>query len=136
MDYKELLKKAREKVPEKIKKTERFSIPAANSMVQGNTTIISNFIVIANYLNRKPEHLLKYILRELATPGEIKKTGAVIIRSKVPSFRINEKIQNYTKEYVICKECGKPDTQLSKEDKVSFVKCLACGARHPVREIK
>ncbi len=135
MNYQELLKKAREKAPQKKVEKERFEIPTVKSHIQGSTTILSNFIQIADYLNRKPEHLLKYILKELATPGELKKTGSVIIRSKVPSSRINEKIQAYTKEFVLCKECGKPDTELIKEDRITFLRCLACGARRPVKEL-
>ena len=38
------------------------------------------------------------------------------------------------KEFVICKECGKPDTELKKENRLNFINCLACGAKHPVRE--
>jgi translation initiation factor 2 subunit 2 len=51
----------------------------------------------------------------------------------VPSAKINQKVEQYVKEFVLCKECGKPDTELSKEDRMSFVKCLACGAKHSVR---
>ncbi len=136
MDYKELLKKAREAVPKKVVEKERFEIPAVKSHIQGNTTVIANFVQIADYIHRDPEHLLKYILRKLATPGEIKKTGSVIIRSKIPSSRINERIEEYVKEFVLCKECGKPDTKLIKEEKGTILRCLACGARRVVEEIK
>ncbi|MEK6812055.1 MAG: translation initiation factor IF-2 subunit beta, partial [Nanoarchaeota archaeon] len=36
-------------------------------------------------------------------------------------------------EFVLCKECKKPDTELLREDRVTFIHCLACGAKHPVR---
>jgi len=34
---------------------------------------------------------------------------------------------------VLCPECKKPDTQLKKEDRITTIKCSACGAKHPVR---
>ena len=100
--------------------------------IQGNRTVISNFHQIANVLRREVNHLLKFILKELATPGDMKK-NAVIIGAKVPASRINEKIQKYADEFVICKECKKPDTKLITEDGVVSMKCLVCGAKHPVR---
>ena len=135
MDYEKLLDKAKKDMPQKVEKSERFVVPPVKGHIQGNSTIISNFSQIASYLRRDPEHLLKYILRELATPGEIKK-GSILIRSKISSVRINEKIEKYVQEFVLCKECSKPDTQLLKQDKITFMKCLACGAHYPIREIK
>ena len=38
-----------------------------------------------------------------------------------------------SKEFVLCKECKKPDTELLKEDRLLFIHCLACGAKHSVR---
>lgn len=132
MDYKELLKKAKEELPDSSEETSRFEIPLIKGHIQGNRTILSNFDKIAATLMRDPEHLLKYILKELATPGEIKKKG-VIIGRKVSATMVNEKINSYAKEFVICKECGKPDTKLVREDRIMFVRCQACGARHPVK---
>jgi len=135
MDYKELLKKARECAPNLAIETERFEIPNVKSHVQGNTTIISNFSQIADYLHRDADHLLKYVLRKLATPGEIKKTGSAIIRSKVPSTRINERIKEYVKEFVVCGECRKHDSTLIKQENKTILKCLACGAQRFVEKI-
>jgi translation initiation factor 2 subunit 2 len=131
MDYEKLLKEAKKKLPKVSEKKERFDIPKIKGHIQGNRTVLSNFTQIAQYLGRNPEHVLKYILKELATPGEIKKTGT-IIGSKVSASRINEKIISYAEKYVLCKECGKPDTKLEKEHNIIYVKCMACGARKTV----
>ena len=130
--YEKLLEKARKELPESVLKIERFEIPKVRGHIQGNRTIISNFHQIASIMRRKPEHLLKFISKELAAPGELTKS-ALIIGAKVSAARVNEKIEQYTKTYVICPECKKPDTQLSKEGKVEVMKCLACGARQPVK---
>ena len=127
-----MLQKARKELPESVLKVERFEIPKVMGHIEGNKTVISNFHQIAGALRRQPEHLLKFILKELATPGEIKKQLLVLGR-KLSSAAINEKIQKYANEFVICPECKKPDTQLSKEDKITFIKCQACGAKHTVR---
>ena len=120
-EYEKMLDSAYKDLPELDKKQERFEIPKVRGHIQGNRTIISNFYQIATTLRRPPEHLLKFILKELATPGELKKQG-VIIGSKVPASRINEKIEKYVEFFVLCKECGKPDTKLSKEAGFLFLK--------------
>jgi translation initiation factor 2 subunit 2 len=128
--YENLLKEAKKNLPKLSEKRERFEIPNIKGHIQGNKTILSNFTQIAQYLGRKPEHMLKFVLKELATPGEIKKTGT-IIGSKLPASRINDKIRAYAEKYVLCKECKKPDTKLEKENGIIYIKCMACGAKKP-----
>ena len=71
-------------------------------------------------------------MRELATSGQIE-GGRLVLNIKVPSTKIKQKIDEYVKEFVLCKECKKPDTELLKEDRLLFIHCLACGAKHSVR---
>lgn len=132
MSYESLLKKAREELPEVVFQKERFEIPKVVGHIQGNRTIVSNFHQIAAVLRREDSQLLKYVLKELATPGDIKK-HAVIFGTKVPASRINEKIRQFANEFVLCSECGKPDTKLVKEGNFVHIKCMACGAKHIVK---
>ncbi|MCK5282306.1 MAG: translation initiation factor IF-2 subunit beta [Nanoarchaeota archaeon] len=132
MDYKDLLKKARESLPEAAFEKQRFEVPKVKGHIQGNMTVISNFKQIALSLGRPPEHLLKFILKELATPGGLKPKG-LLIGTKVSASKINDKIKQYAQEYVLCSECGKPDTKIEKEGLFAYLKCTACGARHPIK---
>ncbi len=134
MNYKEMLKKAKKELPPVAEKSERFEVPLAKGHIQGNRTIVSNFHQIASALRRDPEHLLKYILRELATPGELK-SNELILGRKINPDTINEKIKDYVNKFVICRECKSPDTQLTKEDQISFLKCTACGAKRPIMSL-
>lgn len=128
MDYETMLNRGKKKLPDTTTQIERFVIPNVRGHVEGNKTIISNFTEIAKILGRNPEHLLKFVLKELATPGEVRK-NAVIFGTKLAASKINEKIQQYADNFVLCKECGKPDTKLTKEANIYFLKCQACGAK-------
>ena len=132
MKYEEMLSKAIKEIPESVHERDRFEIPKAIGHIQGNRTIINNFRAIADTLRRNPEHLLKYVLKELATPGNLTRTS-LLIGAKVPASRINEKIKQYANEFVLCKQCGKPDTKIEKEGAISNRKCSACGAKYVVR---
>lgn len=129
MDYEKMLEEGKKNLPDMVSETERFNIPKVRGHIEGNKTIVSNFREIANTLQRKSEHLLKYVLKELATPGEIRK-NALIFGTKLSASKINEKIAQYVETFVLCKECGKPDTKLSKESGIYYLKCQACGAKH------
>ena len=128
-----MLADARKSLPEVVFVKERFIIPKVIGHIQGNRTIISNFQQIASTLGRNVEHMLKFVLKELATPGEIKKSGALIMGTKVPASRINEKVRQYAIEFVLCAECGKPDTKLEKEGELLYLKCTACGVKNIVK---
>jgi len=132
MEYEELLKKAKQSMPTKHSYRERFEIPKVQGHVEGNKTIINNFFSISKTFGREPEKLLKYLQRELATPAFVDGQRLVIGR-KIGAEFINRKIEQFAKDFVLCRECGKPDTKLEKEGRVLFLRCTACGARHPVR---
>lgn len=132
MDYKKALENVYKNLPESILKKERFELPEAKIMIQGNKTIISNFTNIADQLQREPQHLLKFLLRELATPGNIDGPRLILGR-KISANLINQKIGEYAKIFVLCPDCKKPDTKLIREDKVLLIKCMACGAKHPIK---
>ena len=130
--YEQMLEEAYKKIKPVETKIERFEIPKIEGHIEGTKTILTNVQQIADYVRRNINHFLKYLLRELATSGKIE-GNRVILQTKIPSMKINDKIKQYVEEFVICKECGKPDTQLIKQDKFMFVQCLACGAKHSVR---
>ena len=132
MTYEKLLEEAYKKVKQINISSERFEIPKIQGHFEGRKTILSNFFQIASHIRRKPEHFQKFILKELAVSGH-KEGDRLVLNMKVPSAKINQKIEQYVKEFVLCRECGKPDTKLIKKDRLSFVKCLACGAKHSVR---
>lgn len=136
--YEQLLEQAYKSVKtvEGISKN-RFEIPKIEGRVEGKKTVLTNFSKIASHLRRKEEHFQKFLLKELAVSGQ-REGERLVLNRKVPSSKINEKISQYAKEFVICKECGKPDTELKKEPskRITFIHCLACGAKHPVHGIK
>jgi len=132
MTYESLLDEAYKKVKQVEGTGERFEISKIEGLYEGKKTILTNFMQIASHLRRKPEHIQKFLLRELATSGNMD-GERLILNNKIPREKIDQKIEAYVKEFVLCKECGKPDTEIIKEDRLTFLHCLACGAKHSVR---
>ncbi|MFH1722503.1 MAG: translation initiation factor IF-2 subunit beta [Candidatus Altiarchaeota archaeon] len=134
-DYKGLLDRADANLPEKLKKHDRFELPEADIFVEGNQTIIKNFNEVSTSLNRKPIHVFKFLLKELAAPGTLDGSRVVIQRVLRRNI-INQRIEDYAKEFVLCHECGRPDTKVTSLEGEKIVKCEACGGWWPLRRIK
>ncbi len=132
--YEQLLKKALEKAKAKTS-GERFEVPQAETSIQGSSTVLKNFSQIAVALRREEKHLMKYLAKELASPAHTE-SGRAIFQSSIQQKALQQKLESYAKEYVLCRECGKPDTKILKEGNAAILICEACGARTPVKQIK
>jgi translation initiation factor 2 subunit 2 len=130
-DYMALLDRAKIACPETIENHERFELPEMDVLQEGKITVLRNFIDITDKLRRDPQHLLQFMLKELGTPGNIEGRRAVF-KAKISPQQINDKIQMYTETYVICSECGLPDTKMMKDGRTLMLECEACGARRPI----
>ncbi len=134
MKYEELLEEAFKQMPEKVERKERFEVPEPLIETSKKRTILRNFSAIASVLRRDERHFSTYLFKELATMGEIQ-SGSLVFQGRISPELIRKKISDYTKEFVICKECGNPDTKLIKEERLYFIKCEACGCKYPARKI-
>jgi translation initiation factor 2 subunit 2 len=134
-DYEELLDRAIAKLPDIETTDARFVIPEPRTFSEGKATILDNFGNIADILNRDPDHLMKYLTRELGTAGKVEGSRAVF-QGRFTRTQLADNIQAYVDEYVMCSECERPDTQLVRVDRVLILKCSACGAHRPVKKRK
>ncbi len=134
-EYKSLLERARSQLPESVFKTERFEMPIVRSIIVGNKTIIKRFNELCKIINRDPKHLMKYFAKELGTHGELQGTDA-IFQGKFSNIMINKKFERYVQDFVLCHECGKPDTKIIRKGRTDILKCEACGARRTVEKIR
>lgn len=132
MNYDDLLSRAKEQLPEITESSERFKVPTVKGSVQGNATIITNINVIADALDRPKTHIAKYLSKQLAAKGSIKKDQFLAFNTKLRSSQINEKLQDYAKRYVICPSCGKPETEIKRKGDALVMKCNACGTHTPM----
>ncbi|MHA1638559.1 MAG: translation initiation factor IF-2 subunit beta [Candidatus Thorarchaeota archaeon] len=135
-DYESLLDRARDSVPEDaFKRTgERFQVPNALIIVQGNRSIWQNFQEIITVLNRPGKEVLKYVSGQLATAGNIEGGGA-LFQGKFSSEGVDEVLSRYIKSYVTCPVCGRPDTNMEKHGHAYYLQCSACGASTSIRPV-
>jgi translation initiation factor 2 subunit 2 len=132
-DYEKLLDRARNAMPDEMKATdERWSLPEFDLMYEGKTTVLKNFQEIAQSLGRDPDHIVGYVLKELGTAGSLN-GRRLVFKANISREKLEEKFDDYVNTFVICGECGKPDTHLVKEGRTQVIECMACGAKRPVK---
>ena len=134
-EYKKLLSRVIKNTEDKEIVDDRFQIPKADILYEGNTTVIRNFDKISSVINRPQDQILKFLLGGLGTAGEIENNRA-IFQGKLIAKNIQNKIKEYVDTYVICSECNKPDTHLVKKGRTTLIRCDACGAFRSIKSRK
>jgi len=134
MDYESLLDRGLSNIPEKATKSSKYETPQSEVQVTGAKTVILNFKEIAQRVNRNPNHLLKFIARELGTSGSLEDSRASM-QGRFTKEAIDELIVRYIKAYVLCASCNKPDTKLVREVRLTFIQCEVCGAKNPAKTL-
>ena len=133
-NYDDLLKKACAQMPEVSAKRERLELPRLIINTVGMRTIISNFKDVADALDRDPQHVLKFLTREMATAATFQDSRA-IFQGKFRADSFERLLQRYLESYVICPVCKRPDTRIVKERRLSFLVCNACGAKSSIKQL-
>ncbi len=134
MDYEKLLQRGLEKVPKDLEHGARFSVAKPQVEKAGAKTIIVNFFEISGSLRRDPDDIVKFLLKQLATKGDLE-GQRLVVQGNFSQEMIGKKIDLYIKTYVLCSECGKPDTKIVTEGGKHYLKCEACGAKRPIARV-
>ncbi|MFC7046288.1 translation initiation factor IF-2 subunit beta [Halobacteriaceae archaeon GCM10025711] len=132
MDYDDHLERALSETPDTDATGERFDVPAAEVRKEGNVTVYENFQATLDRLARDERHVLKFLQNEVGTSAQIDESGRARLTGEFGQDRIQDALDEYVDTYVLCPECGLPDTRLEREEDVLLLRCEACGARSSV----
>ncbi|WP_306052797.1 translation initiation factor IF-2 subunit beta [Natronococcus wangiae] len=131
MDYESSLNRAMDEVPDIGGDESRLDIPDPETQKDGAFTRFRNLGDIADVLSREDEHVHRFIQREMGTSGKLE-NGRGRYNGTFSEQDFSAAIDAYVDEYVLCSECGLPDTRLVRENRTPMLRCDACGAFRPV----
>ncbi|MFA9518003.1 translation initiation factor IF-2 subunit beta [Halopenitus sp. H-Gu1] len=134
MDYDDRLDRALEETPDIHQQGERFEVPTPEIRTEGHATVFENFQDVVERLDRDPDHVLQFLQNELGTSARIDESGRARLTGDFSTDRIQAAIDDYLEAFVICPECGLPDTRFETEQGTRVIKCDACGAISPTGE--
>ncbi len=133
LTYEQMLDRLYEQIPKRSLEKERFEFPQMESFTQGPKTYVKNFSQLLKIIRREdPKDILKFLTKESAAPAKQEADRLVMI-GKFTEKQINGWITRFIEEFVLCNECGKPDTHYIEHNGVRQLKCEACGAISPIR---
>jgi len=115
-----------------------YKIPPPQCLREGNKkTIFANIAEICKRMKRTDEHVMQFLFAELGTNGSVDGSRRLVIKGRFQQKQIENVLRRYIVEYVTCKTCRSPDTELNKgENRLYFVTCNSCGSRRSVTAIK
>jgi len=134
LNYDFLLQRARKQLESINTEHERFVMPDLENLIQGKKTLLKNAGQVAKVLKRDIQHLLKFYVKETGVPAT-NDDSKIILNGTVNSFKVRQIFDKYIDEFVLCKQCKKPETRIITEKGVLLLKCDACGAINPVRKV-
>lgn len=127
-DYDERLERALSSTPEFGGDGDRFEIPDPDVRQEGNTTVYENFQNTIDRLDRDEDMVLKFLQNEVGTSAHIDESGRARLTGSFDAGRLREAVEAFADAFVLCPECGLPDTRLTEEQGTRMLKCDACGA--------
>lgn len=115
-----------------------YKIPPPQVLREGNKkTIFANISDICKRMKRHDDHVTQFLFAELGTSGSVDGSKRLVIRGKFQQKQLENVLRRYILEYVTCRTCKSPDTDLRKgENRLFFVTCNSCGSRRSVAAIK
>jgi len=126
-----MLDRALDETPDIEGSSDRFELPDPQVRQEGNVSVYENFQSTVDTLGREDEHVMKFLQNELGTSGHIDESGRARLTGEFGERRIHEALEAYTDEFVLCSECGLPDTHFERDQGALLLRCEACGARSP-----
>ncbi|ELZ98734.1 translation initiation factor IF-2 subunit beta [Haloferax mucosum ATCC BAA-1512] len=135
MDYDDQLDRALSEAPDVAEGGDRFEVPDPTVRQEGNVTVYENFAATHDRLARDVEHVLKFFQSELGTSAQIDDKGRARFTGEFKPRRIAEALDEYVESFVLCGECGSPDTRLVTEQGADVLKCDACGALSSIPDL-
>ncbi|XP_058214785.1 eukaryotic translation initiation factor 2 subunit beta-like isoform X1 [Rhododendron vialii] len=140
-DYEELLSRVfhilRENNPELAGDRRRTVMRPPQVLREGTKkTVFVNFMDLCKTMHRQPEHVMTFLLAEMGTSGSLDGQQRLVIKGRFAPKNFEGILRRYINEYVICNGCKSPDTILSKENRLFFLRCEQCGSGRSVAPIK
>ncbi|XP_024377588.1 eukaryotic translation initiation factor 2 subunit beta [Physcomitrium patens] len=99
-------------------------------------TVFANFMDLCKTLHRQPEHVMTFLLAELGTSGSLDGQQRLVVKGRFAPKVFEGILRRYVNEYVMCNGCKSPDTILTKENRLFFLRCEQCGCSRSVAPIK
>jgi translation initiation factor 5 len=109
----------------------RYKMPAVFGEIKGsgNSTAVRNITEVAKSLRRSPGEVNKFFGIELGARAKYNPaTDRFIVSGAHADGVLQKLIHRYIEKFVLCPNCGLPETKYKIRSNAIYHKCDACGA--------
>jgi translation initiation factor 5 len=115
----------------------RYKMPAVFGKIEGSgngiKTAIPNISDVAQSLHRNPGEVSKFFGTELGAQSRYSSdTDRAIVNGAHTDGVLQELIHRYVEKFVLCPNCGLPESEYKIKNDLIFHRCKACGAQEMV----
>jgi translation initiation factor 5 len=115
----------------------RYKMPAVFGKVEGSgngiKTAIPNITDVALSLHRLPGEVNKFFGTELGAQTRYDPaTDRAIVNGAHTDQTLQDLVHRYVEKFVLCPNCGLPESEYKIKSEMIFHKCAACGAKEAV----
>ena len=111
----------------------RYKMPVVYGKVEGRgngiKTVIPNIAEVALSLHRSPAEVCKFFGTEIgAQTSYNEKDDRAVVNGQHTDPQLQDMMHKYIEKYVICPNCGLPETEYKIKNGCIYHRCAACGA--------
>ncbi|KAL7568767.1 hypothetical protein ACA910_021757 [Epithemia clementina (nom. ined.)] len=115
----------------------RYKMPAVYGKIEGSgngiKTAIPNITEVSTSLHRLPGEVNKFFGTELGAQSRYSPdTDRAIVNGAHTDAVLQDLIHKYIEKFVLCPNCGLPETNYKIKSETIYHKCAACGAKEMV----
>jgi translation initiation factor 5 len=115
----------------------RYKMPAVYGKIEGSgngiKTAIPNISDVASSLHRSPGEVNKFFGTELGAQSRYNAdTDRAIVNGEHTDAKLQELVHRYVEKFVLCPNCGLPETEYKIKRGTIYHRCAACGATEMV----
>lgn len=115
----------------------RYKMPKIEIQTEGKTTNIKTILInlneVAASLKRPALIILKYIGYEKGTNIETK-NNKYIVKGSYSTSEVQDLIYSFIEKYILCLDCGNPETYYELEKQNIVMICYACGGKNKIEK--
>jgi len=109
-----------------LNKYNKLIIPKPDVIYVNRKTLFKNFREVCYKLNRKENDVKLFLDTELSTSSSIDINGYLVINGNFKQVGIQKILGQYIKEFILCRQCNSSETEIMKENRITFLNCLKC----------
>lgn len=136
-DPTDLLKKAYAEIEELQKETtgakgNKLLLTIPDVTFMNRKTYVKNFGDLCDRLGKTQLEIKAFFETDMNAVMSIDSNNMLIITGRYNQIQVKKVLTNYVKQNMMCGECKSTDTEMVKENRITYLKCKKCYSKKSI----